>query len=134
VQPVRAPDVTPLSISTLVAPVTNGASTPVAAAAVASAAPEAPSAPTPEASESLSIEAWIDSERCTTCNECTNANRKIFAYNDDKQAYIKDAAAGTFAQLVQAAEKCPVAAIHPGTPLNPKEKDLEKWLKRAQAF
>jgi pyruvate-ferredoxin/flavodoxin oxidoreductase len=134
VQPVRAPDVTPLSISTLVAPVTNGASTPVAAAAVASAAPEAPSAPTPEASESLSIEAWIDSERCTTCNECTNANRKMFAYNDDKQAYIKDAAAGTFAQLVQAAEKCPVAAIHPGTPLNPKEKDLEKWLKRAQAF
>ena len=38
------------------------------------------------------------------------------------------------AQLVQAAEKCPVAAIHPGTPLNPKEKDLDKWLKRAQAF
>ena len=37
-------------------------------------------------------------------------------------------------QLVQAAEKCPVGAIHPGTPLNPNEKDLEKWLKRAQAF
>ena len=41
---------------------------------------------------------------------------------------------GTFAQLVQAAEKCPVAAIHPGTPINPKEKDIDKWLKRAQAF
>jgi hypothetical protein len=27
-----------------------------------------------------------------------------------------------------------VLAIHPGTPLNPGEKDLEKWLKRAQAF
>jgi pyruvate-ferredoxin/flavodoxin oxidoreductase len=86
------------------------------------------------ATDSLMIEPWIDSERCTTCNECTNANRKMFAYNADKQAYIKDPAAGTFAQLVQAAEKCPVAAIHPGTPLNQKEKDLEKWLKRAQAF
>jgi pyruvate-ferredoxin/flavodoxin oxidoreductase len=58
----------------------------------------------------------------------------MFAYNADKQAYIKDAGSGTFAQLVQAAEKCPVGAIHPGTPLNPKEKDLEKWLERARAF
>jgi pyruvate-ferredoxin/flavodoxin oxidoreductase len=91
-------------------------------------------ATTTAAQESISIEPWIDSERCTTCNECTNLNKKLFAYNADKQAYIKDAHAGTFAQLVQAAEKCPVAAIHPGTPLNPKEKDLEKWLKRAQAF
>ncbi len=82
----------------------------------------------------LVIEPYIESERCTTCNECTNLNKKMFAYNADKQAYIKDPKAGTFAQLVQAAEKCPVGAIHPGTPLNPKEKDLDKWLKRAQAF
>ena len=86
------------------------------------------------ASEAVVIEPYIESERCTSCNECTNANRKMFAYNADKQAYIKDPRAGTFAQLVQAAEKCPVGAIHPGTPLNPNEKDLEKWLKRAQAF
>ena len=86
------------------------------------------------ATEAIAIDPYIDSERCTTCNECTNLNKKMFAYNADKQAYIKDAHAGTFAQLVQAAEKCPVAAIHPGTPLNAKEKDLEKWLKRAQAF
>jgi pyruvate-ferredoxin/flavodoxin oxidoreductase len=82
----------------------------------------------------LTIDPYIESERCTTCNECTNVNKKMFAYNADKQAYIKDPTAGTFAQLVQAAEKCPVGAIHPGTPLNPKEKDLEKWLARAQAF
>jgi pyruvate-ferredoxin/flavodoxin oxidoreductase len=36
--------------------------------------------------------------------------------------------------LVQAAEKCPVEIIHPGTPLNPKEKGLEKWVKRAERF
>ena len=38
------------------------------------------------------------------------------------------------AQLVQAAEKCPALIIHPGTPLNPKEKDLEKWIARAAPF
>jgi pyruvate-ferredoxin/flavodoxin oxidoreductase len=95
-------------------------------------APEA-STPTSE-SNAISIDPYIDSERCTTCNECINLNKKLFAYNANKQAYVKDPKAGTFAQLVQAAEKCPVSAIHPGTPINPKEKDLEKWLKRAQAF
>ena len=87
-----------------------------------------------EEDSSLTIDPYIETERCTTCNECTNTNKKMFAYNADKQAYIKDAGSGTFAQLVQAAEKCPVGAIHPGTPLNPKEKDLEKWLERARAF
>jgi pyruvate-ferredoxin/flavodoxin oxidoreductase len=96
--------------------------------------PSPQSAPHSASDESLTIDPYIESERCTSCNECTNVNKKMFAYNADKQAYIKDASAGTFAQLVQAAEKCPVSAIHPGTPLNPKEKDLEKWLKRAQAF
>ena len=72
------------------------------------------------------MEPYIESARCTTCDECTNLNRKLFAYNDKKQAYIKDPTAGTFKQLVQAAEKCPVGIIHPGTPLNPKEKDLDE--------
>jgi pyruvate-ferredoxin/flavodoxin oxidoreductase len=121
---------------------TSAAESP-AAAAVTVQAPSpitpssngsAPTAAAAPASDAIAVEAYIDSERCTTCNECINLNKKMFAYNADKQAYVKDAAAGTFAQLVQAAEKCPVSAIHPGTPLNPKEKDLEKWLKRAQAF
>jgi pyruvate-ferredoxin/flavodoxin oxidoreductase len=58
----------------------------------------------------------------------------MFAYDDKKLAYIKDAKAGTFRELVLAAEKCPVDIIHPGTPLNPKEKNLDKWLKRAEPF
>jgi pyruvate-ferredoxin/flavodoxin oxidoreductase len=58
----------------------------------------------------------------------------MFAYNAKKQAYIKDAKAGTFKDLVTAAERCPAQIIHPGTPLNPKEKDLEKWIKRAERF
>ena len=84
--------------------------------------------------EELVMEPSIETARCTTCNECTNLNSRMFAYNADKQAYIKDPKAGTFQQLVVAAERCPVAIIHPGTPLNPKEKDLAKWIERARKF
>ncbi|HEX7941175.1 MAG TPA: ferredoxin, partial [Gemmatimonadaceae bacterium] len=134
--------------ATTVAPVKASAAAPAAPAVPQAVTPHSPlptqpstngasATPTPPADaspESIAIEPYIDSERCTTCNECINLNKKLFAYNANKQAYIKDPKGGTFAQLVQAAEKCPVSAIHPGTPLNPKEKDLEKWLKRAQAF
>jgi len=110
-----------------------------APAAAPAAAPEAvapavaPEAAAP-AEESLDIEPYIDSARCTTCDECTNLNRKMFAYNEKKQAYIKDPRAGTFKDLVTAAERCPVSIIHPGTPLNPKEKGLDKLLERAARF
>ena len=123
-----------------VGPVQPAAPT-IAVAPSAPAAPAPPSAPAvstaPAAvpdSDGLDLEAYIESVRCTTCNECTNLNSRLFAYNANKQAYIKDPKAGTFAQLVQAAEKCPVSAIHPGTPLNPKEKDLAKWIERAKPF
>jgi ferredoxin len=101
--------------------------------AVAAVAPAAATA-VADADDDMAIEPSIDSARCTTCNECTNLNNRLFAYNAEKQAYIKDQKAGTFAQLVQAAEKCPVSAIHPGTPLNPKERDLAKWIERAKPF
>jgi len=84
--------------------------------------------------EALVMEPYIETELCTTCNECTNLNKRMFAYDDNKQAYIKDATAGSFAQLVQAAELCPAGIIHPGTPLDPNEKDLDKWIERAEPF
>ena len=58
----------------------------------------------------------------------------MFAYNQNKQAYIEDASAGTFKQLVMAAEACPAEIIHPGTPLDAQEPDLEKLIKRAERF
>ena len=49
-------------------------------------------------------------------------------------AEIGDPRAGTFKQLVQAAEACPAECIHPGDPMNPKEKGLDKLIKRAEPF
>ena len=131
-QPVIAP--------VIVAPKSNGvvkpASAPVAAVAGAVAASPVASSPVAAvtADDELAIDPYIDSARCTTCNECINLNAKLFAYNGQKQATVADPTAGTFQQLVLAAERCPVGAIHPGTPRNPKEKDLAKWLKRAEPF
>ena len=81
------------------------------------------------------MEPYIESARCTTCDECTNLNRKMFAYNDKKQAYIKDPRAGHLrAARAWRRRSARSRSSIPGTPLNPKEKDLEKWIKRAEPF
>jgi hypothetical protein len=100
----------------------------VAPAAAASAAPEAAEP------EKTSDEAFIETLRCTTCNECTNLNNRLFAYDANKQAYIADINAGTYRELVEAAESCQVSIIHPGKPRNPNEPGIADLLKRAQPF
>jgi len=79
-------------------------------------------------------EPYIETLRCTTCNECTELNNKMFAYNDEMQACIADIEAGTFRQLVEAAETCQVAIIHPGKPKNPDEPGLSELQARAAEF
>ena len=79
-------------------------------------------------------EAYVETARCSTCNECTQLNPRMFAYNENKQAYIKDVMAGTYAQLVEAAESCQVSIIHPGKPWNPAEPGLTELLERAKPF
>jgi pyruvate-ferredoxin/flavodoxin oxidoreductase len=104
----------------------------------AAAAEPAPAAEVAEAAEEededLVSEPWIETIRCTSCDECTNLNNKMFAYNEDGLAYIKDPRAGTFRQLVEAAEACAPGIIHPGDPLDPDEKNLDKLIKRAEPF
>ena len=107
------------------------ASAPAPSAPAAAAAPAA--APEPEEKRSPD-EAYIETARCTTCNECTQINDKMFAYNENKQAYIANPDAGTYAQLVEAAESCQVSIIHPGKPRNPAEPGIAELLKRAEAF
>jgi hypothetical protein len=79
-------------------------------------------------------EAWIETARCPSCNECNLINNRMFAYDERKQAYIKDIAAGSYRELVEAAESCQVAIIHPGAPRDPNEPGLEELLIRAEPF
>jgi ferredoxin len=111
------------------------AEVPATSEAVAAAAAPAELAAAVEAEPERSPdEAYIETIRCSTCNECTQINDKMFAYNDNKQAYIKDIKAGTYRQMVEAAESCQLGIIHPGKPLNPKEPGLEELLERAKPF
>lgn len=77
---------------------------------------------------------WIDSSQCTACDECININAKMFAYNDKKQAYIKDPKGGPYKDLVRAAEKCTAQVIHPGYPADRSEKGVDKLVKRAEKY
>ena len=79
-------------------------------------------------------EAWIETSRCPSCNECQLINDRLFLYNENKQAYIGDLKAGTYRQLVEAAESCQVSIIHPGKPFNPNEAGLDELVARAKAF
>lgn len=117
------------------------AATPVPAAA--SAAPgEPPSISAPVAGAAVVEDepvpnpdtAYIETLRCSSCNECTLANPKMFAYDQNKQAYIADLKAGTYRQLVEAAESCQVSVIHPGKPWNPDEPGLDELIERARPF
>jgi hypothetical protein len=104
---------------------------PAAPTAAEAAEPLSQPAPEPEPS---SDDPWIETIRCTTCNECTQINDRLFAYNDDMRAYVADPDAGTFRELVEAAETCQVAIIHPGQPRNSGEPGLEELLLRAEPF
>jgi hypothetical protein len=107
-----------------------------AASAPAPPAPAAATAAEPEVAAPAHSrdEAWIETSRCPSCNECNLINDRMFAYDERKQAYIKDITAGTYRQLVEAAESCQVAIIHPGKPRDPNEPGLEELLARAEPF
>jgi ferredoxin len=79
-------------------------------------------------------EPYIETIRCSTCNECTQVNPRMFAYDANKQAYIADLKAGTYAQMVEAAESCQLSIIHPGKPWDVSEPGLEELVARAQPF
>ena len=116
------------------APQTEPVAAVTAPAAATPAAAPAPAAPEEPAQERSANEPYIETPRCSTCNECTQINNRMFAYDENQQARIVDATAGTFRQLVEAAEACQVAIIHPGKPKNPDEPGLEELLQRAEAF
>lgn len=81
-----------------------------------------------------SDEPYIETPRCTTCEECIKINKRMFAYDDNKQAYIADLSAGSYRELVEAAESCQVAIIHPGQPADQNEPNLNDLKARAEPF
>jgi hypothetical protein len=113
-----------------------GVSAPSAAPSLAGAEgkPEPAAAAPAEAAARNPDEAWIETARCPSCNECQLINDRMFRYNENKQAYIADISAGTFRQLVEAAEACQVSIIHPGKPRDPNEPGLDDLIRRAEPF
>jgi ferredoxin len=107
---------------------------PAAAAPAASAAAAPAEAAAEAAPEKPSDDPYIETARCTSCNECTQINDKMFGYDDNKQASIINPDAGTYRQLVEAAENCQISIIHPGKPRNPNEPGLDELIKRAEPF
>jgi hypothetical protein len=115
----------------VVAEVAQVSSTVVAPAVPAAAATPSTAEAAPERS---SDDPYIETARCTSCNECTQINDKMFAYDANKQAFIANPDAGTYRQLVEAAESCQVSIIHPGKPRNANEPGLDELKTRAESF
>jgi len=77
---------------------------------------------------------WIETDECTSCDECVNINPKIFQYNADGKAEIVNPNGGPYQDLVKAAEKCTATVIHPGLPADMSAKDIDKWIKRGEKY
>jgi ferredoxin len=122
------------ALTPIAAPPTPTAPPPVEAPPAEETAPTEAVVEEEEEEEPEVEEPWIDTPLCTSCNDCFDINSQLFAYNANKQAVITDPRAGTFEDLVKAAEKCPARCIHPGKPLNPDEPGLDKLVERAKPF
>jgi pyruvate-ferredoxin/flavodoxin oxidoreductase len=81
-----------------------------------------------------SMASWIDTPQCTSCDECVRLNPNIFQYNEKKKAIIRDPLGGPYKDLVKAAERCTAQIIHPGLPKDRSEKDIDKWIARAEKY
>ncbi len=131
IAPTLAPPLAPVRIQDDAAAITPLAQAPTAA----EAPPDVSSGRSAEAPKaSAAEEAWIDTALCTSCDECTRKYPGIFAYNGNKQAFVQNPRGGSFRDLVIAAEACTAKIIHPGSPWNPAEPDLERSRERARAF
>ncbi|PWJ44647.1 2-oxoacid:acceptor oxidoreductase family protein [Sediminitomix flava] len=98
------------------------------------AAPSTESNETPAEKGGCYVAPSLETDECTSCDECIKVNSKIFAYNSDNKAYIKDPKGGPYEALVKAAEKCTAGVIHPGMPEDQSTDIVQKWLKRAEKY
>ncbi len=105
--------------------------------ALAATAPPEPAIESADAAPSDSdgyMAPWIDTDLCTSCDECIKINPEVFQYNEDKKAFIKDPLAGPYKDLVKSAERCTARVIHPGLPKDRSAKDIAKWIQRGEKY
>ena len=77
---------------------------------------------------------WVETPECTACDECTTIAPGVFVYNEDKQVVVTNPQGAPYKDIVRSAEKCTAACLHPGTPWNTGEKDIDKLVKRAEKY
>lgn len=114
---------------------TTGVEASESAPSEAEKTPDAVSLPADESLEEEFLEdPYIDTFLCTSCNDCINLNARLFKYNQDNQAFIADPEAGTYVELVKAAEVCPANCIHPGAPREGDTTATDEVVARAKAL
>ena len=77
---------------------------------------------------------WLETPECTACDECVEIAPGVFQYNADGLAEVINPKGAPFKDIVKAAEKCTAGCLHPGSPWNASEKDLDKLIKRAEKY
>ncbi|MGY6554847.1 MAG: 2-oxoacid:acceptor oxidoreductase family protein [Wenzhouxiangella sp.] len=133
VEQVRAELIGRLSDSLLRLSGEEGAAAPTAAAPSGPAVSAKPATSAP-AAEGEYMAPWIDTPQCSACDECTLINPRIFAYNSEGKATIKDPNGGPYSDLVKAAERCKEGIIHPGLPRDRSGADSQRWIARGEKF
>ena len=94
----------------------------------------APATVVEPAAEEFVEEGYIDSPMCRSCHDCINMNPRMFQYDGNKQAKLAEPTAGSYAQLVKAAEACPARCIHPGLPREGDATATPELIERARRF
>ena len=57
------------------------------------------------------LKVWVDHHACVGNAMCEAIAAKTFRLNSDRQSEVVDPAANTEAEILEAAENCPVSAI-----------------------
>jgi ferredoxin len=79
-------------------------------------------------------QAYVETARCSSCDECVKRAPGLFAYNADKRAVLREPRTGSYREMVEAAEHCKMAIIHPGGPWDENEPELPELRERAALF
>jgi ferredoxin len=58
------------------------------------------------------LRVWVDHGACVGNGTCLTIAPAVFVHNADRQSEVADPAGDSAARILEAAESCPVSAIH----------------------